>query len=1414
MRKSILVAALCALVALLLPAVAAAKTVELHHESGSFNGADAVGAGAFSEGSLEKVAVDKATGAVIVATGSDIYRFNATGASQPFSALAPKTVIEGGITGGVLAIDNSGGPTQGRILNSSPPGETFAHEASGGPVEGRFPIGNPPGLFGTCGAAVDVEGNIWLRGGEGGSLMYQYNTNGEPTGKTVVLGEEHEGFCQIELDAQGNFYAAEAGAGFEAKEFSPEGTLIRTLNEVGGAGYQYINTIAVDRSTGDYYLDVGEEVEHFNAAGEFVESLGPLERSTGVAVNSNTHTVYAIDNGPDVSGEAPKTSIKVFTSTGNAAVATATTEAATAVTRTGVTLNGKVDPEGVATTRCHFELRYFDPNTNQLSPVREVPCAQGNVFTGTADQAVSASPTGLLPERKYQYRLIVDNGNGPAYGITRGFETPRAVKGTETEAPTDITRNSATFNGSFDPDGLETHYYFEYGEYPYQKVPATPVSAGSGTGTVHVSAPVTGLSPGTSAAGKQYEVRLVAENETGKTVGEVLTFHTLPAVLEVKTLAATALTKSTGTLNGSFEPGGLDTHYYFEWGLNTGYGKFAPVPPPGVDGGGGTGVATVNANLTKLELGKIYHFRLVATNAQYGTTYGEDETFVPGEGPTISVDRATEINTDTAALEATINPNSRETTYHWEYGLENCAVSACTQTAPTTIPAGTAGVPVRTVIENLTPGATYHFRLVAENALGPAVGEDHFFITFRPESGADTCPNVLVRKQTGAAATAHCRAYELVSAANTDGYDVESNLIAGSNPLPGFPDAGNRVLYTLRFGGLSGLGDPPNRGGDPYLATRGPEGWTTSYVGLSATGTPSTRPFSSTLAEADGSLDTFAFGGPETCEPCFPDGSRNMPLRLPDGELVKGMAGDENPPAEPAGEIAKRFSADGHSFVFGSTSRFEPAGNQGSLSIYERNLASGTTQVVSTEPDGSTMGGAGIAELDVSADGSHVLIGRQVGTDAAGNPLYDLYMHVGSDPHSVAVATPTGGALYAGMTADGSTVYFTTTSQLADDTDSGADLFRAVITPTGATVTRVSTGVGGSGDTDACTPAPGAAGSHWNAPGASSAANCGVVAIGGGGGVASTAGTVYFLSPELLSATGGVAGQPNLYAAVPGSSPAFVATLSTEDPIVKDAVAAAGKRETADFQVTPDGRLAVFDSFQAQGGVTTAGHEEIYRSVLGGGLSCVSCIPTNGSPTHDTRLTADGLNLTDDGRVLFTSNEQLVLRDTNQLQDAYEWDEGRISLISTGLDTNDSGLLTASADGTDAFFFTRQNLAPQDQTGGAMKIYDAREGGGFLYNPPAAPCVASDECHGPGTQPAPSPPINTIEGTGKKQPTEVKAKCAKGKVKKGKKCVKRPKKKHPKKHAKKHSKGTGGKHAKKGKGKKKAGGDGGGRKHG
>ena len=127
-------------------------------------------------------------------------------------------------------------------------------------------------------------------------------------------------------------------------------------------------------------------------------------------------------------------------------------------------------------------------------------------------------------------------------------------------------------------------------------------------------------------------------------------------------------------------------------------------------------------------------------------------------------------------------------------------------------------------------------------------------------------------------------------------------------------------------------------------------------------------------------------------------------------------------------------------------------------------------------------------------------------------------------------------------------------------------------------------------------------------------------------------------------------------------------------------------------------------------------------------------------------------------------------------------------LISTGTSPFPSGLLSASASGTDVYFFTRDTLVPQDKNGELVKIYDARAEGGFPYVEPPPLCKASDECHGAGT-PAPPPPqvgSTATPGQGNEEkvsppPTELA--CKRGFLRKHGHCIRRPKHPHkPKAH--------------------------------
>ena len=520
--------------------------------------------------------------------------------------------------------------------------------------------------------------------------------------------------------------------------------------------------------------------------------------------------------------------------------------------------------------------------------------------------------------------------------------------------------------------------------------------------------------------------------------------------------------------------------------------------------------------------------------------------------PAIEGQTADEITSAKAVVTAAVAANLGETTFHIEYGPAPCSEvpSPCASTPESeSVGAAYQPAPVSSILTGLEPSTAYYYRVVAENEAGATAGPDQKFTTYRESVLDPSCPNNLARQQTGASLLPECRAYELVSAGDQGGYNVTTDLVPGQTPFGGFPSAPDRALYSVHNGGIPNSGKPTNRGPDPYVATRDAanERWNTQYVGVPVD-VPSAAPFSSTLAGAAANLDSFAFAGPEMCDPCFGDGSTGIPIRTPGGAIVQGMAGSL-PVAmpEPAGEVIKALSADGTHFLFGSEQRFEAAGNpdDGNVTIYSRDLLGGTTEVVSTLPGGETIAaGDGVAALDVSADGSRVLIGVPVSTDSEGNRYWDLYMHTGDSAGSIAIAGGAGGALYNGMTADGAQVLFATRDGLDSDTDSSLDLYRATIS-TGATIERVSTG-SGSGDTDSCDPAGNSFNpSDWNAvPGGPT--DCSVVAVGGGGGVAGASGTAHFLSPELLDGPGnGIEGAPNLYRAGPGASPEFVATLES-----------------------------------------------------------------------------------------------------------------------------------------------------------------------------------------------------------------------------------------------------------------------------
>jgi hypothetical protein len=105
-----------------------------------------------------------------------------------------------------------------------------------------------------------------------------------------------------------------------------------------------------------------------------------------------------------------------------------------------------------------------------------------------------------------------------------------------------------------------------------------------------------------------------------------LTTATAASAPTVTTGSATAVTQTSATLNGTVNPNGQATDYHFEYGTSTNYTQRVPAAPPDPSAGSGTSNVPVSANISGLNPGTLYHFRLVATNGS-GTTQGQDQTF-------------------------------------------------------------------------------------------------------------------------------------------------------------------------------------------------------------------------------------------------------------------------------------------------------------------------------------------------------------------------------------------------------------------------------------------------------------------------------------------------------------------------------------------------------------------------------------------------------------------------------------------------------------------------------------------------------------------------------------------------------------------------------------------------------------------
>jgi hypothetical protein len=197
---------------------------------------------------------------------------------------------------------------------------------------------------------------------------------------------------------------------------------------------------------------------------------------------------------------------------------------------------------------------------------------------------------------------------------------------------------------------------------------------------------------------------------------------------DATTSPPTAVQPTEVTLHGRLDPvgGGEVTSCRFEYGTSTTYGETAACSPAAPY----TVPTNVSATVGGLSPETEYHYRLSVGNAN-GTNESEDGTFETTGPPTIGEQSVDQITQSTAMLHAQLNAHGIDTHYRFEYG----PTTSYGTSVP--VPDGDAGaglVPVEVSAQatGLSLSTTYHYRLVAENGVDPAVDGPDGEFTSRP----------------------------------------------------------------------------------------------------------------------------------------------------------------------------------------------------------------------------------------------------------------------------------------------------------------------------------------------------------------------------------------------------------------------------------------------------------------------------------------------------------------------------------------------------------------------------------------------------------------------------------------------------------------------------------------------------------
>lgn len=347
-----------------------------------------------------------------------------------------------------------------------------------------------------------------------------------------------------------------------------------------------------------------------------------------------------------------------------------------------------------------------------------------NIIISWTPVSIWNAKTGLTPGTTYYTKVCASNVAGETctnvVSVTMP-STPIVLPSVTTNNATSVGLTSATLNGNVTNDGGGT--ISDRGFYYSTTYPPTSNSVSSGTGTGAYSSNLTSLESATT-----YYFRAYAVNETGESLGDILSFTTTtPSGLA----SVTTTTPHTVLVNSAISGGDVIhdgnsaiTARGICYSRNTG----VDIADSLIYSGVGIGVyALLIPNLTH---NTTYYVRAFAINGN-GVAYGDELSFTTANNSvlaTVTTTTASGITTGSANLGGNVTSDGGST-------VTARGVCYSTSPNPTTGSPGGTGTGVFSVTASyLTPGTTYYYRAYATNINGTAYGNEYSFTTLIPLS--------------------------------------------------------------------------------------------------------------------------------------------------------------------------------------------------------------------------------------------------------------------------------------------------------------------------------------------------------------------------------------------------------------------------------------------------------------------------------------------------------------------------------------------------------------------------------------------------------------------------------------------------------------------------------------------------------